>query len=107
LGPETLGTFDLIWDRAALVALDPERRKRYAKVLQKLLKPGGHLLINSFEYDQSEMAGPPHSVPPEELRDLYPGWEWKPLRLGDWQTEGKFRARGVSQFRAYLGVLKA
>ena len=107
LGPETLGQFDLVWDRAAMVALNPERRILYAQRLQALLKPGGRLLINAFEYDQTLMKGPPHSVRPSELRLLFSDWNYKLLKQGKWLTEGKFCDRGVDQFRDYLAVLTA
>jgi thiopurine S-methyltransferase len=107
LAPESIGSFDLIWDRAAMVALDPPRRERYAQQLQRLLRPGGHLLISSFEYDQSQMDGPPHSVSQSETRSLFPNWNWKLLKVGDWQTEGKFKERGVDQFRDFLALLSA
>jgi thiopurine S-methyltransferase len=102
-----LGQFDLIWDRAAMVALDPERRQRYARQLHTLLKPGGQLLINAFEYDQSLMDGPPHSVPMSEIKSLFPRWDCLLLRDEEIQAEGKFRERGVKEFRDTLAVLSA
>jgi thiopurine S-methyltransferase len=63
----TLGPFDLIFDRAALVALPPERRGPYAAWLLAQLAPAGRLVVVSFWYDESVMSGPPFSVPPEEL----------------------------------------
>jgi thiopurine S-methyltransferase len=107
LGPETLGQFDLVWDRAAMVALMPEQRILYAQRLHALLRPGGRLLINSFEYDQTQMEGPPHSVPLSELQQLFPNWTCQLLQNGKWLREGKFRDRGVDQFRDYLAVLTA
>ena len=41
LGPESLGRFDRIYDRAALVALPPKMRARYAAHLTALLAEGG------------------------------------------------------------------
>ena len=100
-----LGPFDLIWDRAALVALDMERRRAYAKRLSAWLAPSGTLLLNGFEYDQSKMAGPPHAVWREDLADLFPTLHPTLLREGAWQTEGKFADRGVERFRDYLLTL--
>lgn len=73
LHPDELGTFDRIWDRAALVAIQPERRAEYAAQEQRLLAPGGRILLNAFEYDQRAMSGPPFSVPRAEVAALYAG----------------------------------
>lgn len=63
---------DRVWDRAALVALDPPRRRRYAQHLTSLLGRG-RILLNAFSYDPQVMGGPPHSVPEAEVRELYAG----------------------------------
>lgn len=102
LTPDAIGTFDRIWDRAAMVALDPPRRDRYTRVLQTLLRPGGQLLLNTFVYDQSQMIGPPHSVPEDEARARYPGWALDVLRHGEPITEGKFLERGLTSWRVDL-----
>lgn len=64
---------DRVWDRAALVALDPPRRRRYAATVRALLPAGARLLVNTFTYDKAVMDGPPHSVAPSEVAELYPG----------------------------------
>jgi thiopurine S-methyltransferase len=63
--------YDLIYDRAALVALPAPMRKTYAEVLKKALKTGGKYLLVVYEYDQTKMEGPPFSVSDEEIRALY------------------------------------
>lgn len=65
-----LGTVDAVYDRAALVALPPETRPAYAAHVSALAGRAPQLLI-SFDYDQSRMAGPPFSVPGEEVSALY------------------------------------
>jgi len=70
LDPATLGPVDAVYDRAALVALPPEMRARYAAHLVALTATAPQLLL-TFEYDQRLMAGPPFSVKPPELRRLY------------------------------------
>ncbi len=66
-----LGDFDRVWDRAALVAIDPERRDDYVDVTRRLLRPGGAMLLNVFDYDQDKMSGPPWSVPEREVFARY------------------------------------
>lgn len=70
LTPELLGPVDLVYDRAALVALPLDLRERYAKHLLDLTASAPQLLI-CYEYDQSCAEGPPFSVDEEELRRVY------------------------------------
>lgn len=69
--PELLGTFDRAWDRAALVAMQPDRREDYVARLRALLAPGARVLLNTFEYDPSEMTGPPFTTPEAAVRRLF------------------------------------
>jgi len=63
--------FDLVWDRAALVALPQEMRPAYAERLVERLLPGGAILLVTVEYDPAEMEGPPFSVPAAEVAELF------------------------------------
>ncbi len=65
--------FDIVYDRAALVALPAAMRTDYARAVTKLLAVGGRILLVVYEYDQSKMEGPPFSVGPDELGRLYGG----------------------------------
>ncbi|MBT9555450.1 MAG: methyltransferase domain-containing protein [Myxococcales bacterium] len=68
--PET-DPFDVVWDRAATVALPDDLRRRYANKLAHVTRPGGTLLLSVFVYPQSERAGPPFAVPPEHVEALF------------------------------------
>ncbi len=68
-----LQAFDIIYDRAALIALPESMRVSYAERLKNLLKPGGRLLLISLDYPQQELSGPPFSVNEQEIRRLFPG----------------------------------
>jgi len=70
LSSDQLGPVDAIYDRAALVALPPALRAKYAPHMATLGGSAPQLLI-SFEYDQSIMAGPPFAVFGDEIRQLY------------------------------------
>lgn len=61
----------LIYDKAALVALPKEMRKRYATKLSELSYQSASILLHHFIYDQSEMNGPPFSVSDEEVTELF------------------------------------
>ena len=71
LTPELLGTVHAAYDRAALVALPPELRARYARQFAALMPPGSRTLLVGFEYDQKRRAGPPFSVERDEIEQLY------------------------------------
>jgi len=72
LTAEILGPVDAIYDRAALVALPPAMRERYARHLMGMTGRSPQLLV-AFAYDQSALDGPPFSVPPAEVRAHYEG----------------------------------
>lgn len=70
LDAQQLGPIDATYDRAALVALPPDMRARYAPHLMSLTRNAPQLLI-SFDYDQNLYPGPPHAVQAPELWQLY------------------------------------
>ena len=67
LDAEVTGKFDAIWDRAALVALRPSDRDRYASHLREFLQSNGYILLCTISYDESKMEGPPFSVCADEV----------------------------------------
>jgi thiopurine S-methyltransferase len=68
--PEQLEYFDAVYDRAAMIALPPELRRRYVAHLPKLLSPKAKLLLITLNYDAE--GGPPFAVSPEEVAASYP-----------------------------------
>ncbi|HVK40386.1 MAG TPA: thiopurine S-methyltransferase [Candidatus Kapabacteria bacterium] len=60
-----------VYDRAALIALPPEMRRRYAKHLTSILPPGWRMLLMTIDYDQTLKSGPPFAVSADEVRSLY------------------------------------
>lgn len=70
LGPDKLGNIDAVFDRAALVALPLETRKKYTAHLTTITNNAPQLLI-CFEYDQSVMNGPPFSIVSTEVEQHY------------------------------------
>src|SRR6056297_2816867 len=53
--PDSKADVDLIYDKAALVALPPEKRQTYADKLLSLAGPGTQILLHHFTYPQQEM----------------------------------------------------
>lgn len=71
LKPNYLPKIDAIYDKAALIALPEGKRKNYAGHIIKLSNVHTQILMNTFEYKQDEMSGPPFSVFQKELDKLY------------------------------------
>ena len=67
---QLLGAVDAIYDRAALVALPEDMRRRYTAHLMEIAAGAPQLLV-CFEYDQGLMAGPPFSIAGEEVGRHY------------------------------------
>ncbi len=59
------------FDRGSLVALPVDMRRRYADHLLRVLDDDVQILLLTVEYDQALVAGPPHSVSEDEVRELY------------------------------------
>jgi len=70
LSSELLANVDMIYDRAALVALPPDVRRDYSSHLKRITNNAPQLLI-CFEYDQKLIAGPPFSIEKQELMQHY------------------------------------
>eukprot|EP00117_Sycon_ciliatum_P021723 scpid72293/ scgid18956/ Thiopurine S-methyltransferase; Thiopurine methyltransferase len=66
-----LGQVDAAWDRGSYVALSPEIRPRYAENMAAVIKPGGRVLMEVYDYVQSEHAGPPFSTPNDEITSAF------------------------------------
>lgn len=73
LTKEDVGTATAAYDRAAIVALPPDLRARYAAHLRVLLAKGTPILTVTFDYDETRFTGPPFVVPEAELRRRYEG----------------------------------
>lgn len=80
----SVGRFNVIYDRASMVAIDPALRTEYIAILGQLLRTGGKILLvtiertseirgdhSSDDVDPSLVVGPPFSIPESEVRRLY------------------------------------
>ncbi|MCW3150348.1 thiopurine S-methyltransferase [Stutzerimonas stutzeri] len=70
LGVEDVAGCRAFYDRAALIALPPEMRRRYTEHLARILPDGCQGLLITLDYDQSQMAGPPFAVDDVEVNRL-------------------------------------
>lgn len=78
-----------VYDRAAIIALPPEVRKRYADEMVRKLPKGAETLLITFEYPQEFMQGPPFSVPESEINDLYKNFQIEKLQTEIEQRQTK------------------
>lgn len=70
------------YDRAALIALPPATRQRYAFHLAQLLPPGARGLLISLTRGRDLEKGPPYSVTAEEVEQLFsPNFEFTRLAV--------------------------
>ncbi|HEX4505224.1 MAG TPA: thiopurine S-methyltransferase [Alphaproteobacteria bacterium] len=100
LSRATLGPVDAVYDRAALVALPKEMRGRSAAHLAEITGRAPQLLI-SFDYDQTLLAGPPFSVPGDEIARLYRD-AYDPVRLGSAEVEGGLKGKCPAEETVWL-----
>lgn len=70
LSQELLGPVDVVYDRAALIALPEETRTRYTAHLMKITHKAPQLLI-VCHYDKNLMQGPPFSIDNDEISRHY------------------------------------
>lgn len=91
-----LGPVDALYDRAALIALPPDLRPRYAQHVRSLLAPGSPGLVITIDYDQTRIDGPPFSVPLTELDQLWPGVSRRVLETQPMRDNSRFVEMGVS-----------
>lgn len=69
------GQFDFVYDRASLVAISPDLREWYADVMAQLVRPGGRILLLTFDRragsEEARAMGPPFSVPESAVREIF------------------------------------
>ena len=101
-------TYDIVYDRAALVALPEDMRKEYVERLKSLLNPGGRILLVTLDYEQHEMAGPPFSVPQEEIEQLFAEFSVERLHQDSANAQHPKRAKkGLSRFAEEVWLIKS
>lgn len=98
LDATTLSDCTGVFDRAALIALPPDLRERYALTLHARLPVGCRGLLVTLEYPQHQKDGPPFSVQQDEVTRIY-GRDWQVAlleRRDILQREASFLAEGIT-----------
>jgi thiopurine S-methyltransferase len=99
LSAEDVADCSALYDRAAVIALPPPMRERYAEHLQNILPAGLKGLLITLDYDQSQISGPPFSVDDAQVRHLFGGaWQMQVLESQDVLSDsGKFVQAGATR----------
>lgn len=98
LTPADLTGVQAVYDRAALIALPPERRVEYLAHLDRLLPGARRTLLVTLEYPQEQMQGPPFSVPEREVHTLFGGASIERLGAQDVLADNpRFREKGLTR----------
>lgn len=100
LDPERVRGVGGVFDRAALIALPPPMRARYAAHLQSIIPAGTPILLVAPEYAQEEMSGPPFAVDEAEIRELFAARRVDVLECVDVTNHAdnaRFRERGLTR----------
>ena len=107
LNKKALVNVRAVYDRASMVALPPNMRKRYVRHMLRILPPATQILLISFVYPASEMSGPPFAVSPDEVKALYYKKAGIRLlaRIDVLQQNPRFRQRGLSRLEESIFLL--
>jgi thiopurine S-methyltransferase len=97
-----------VYDRASLVALNPQQRETFAHLLIETLPEEVKILLVTMAYPQSEMTGPPYSVSTTEVEELFESrFSITHLHTLDLLHEtDRYADRGVSQMLEQIYLLE-
>lgn len=97
-----------VYDRAALIALPPDLRRRYLATTYAALPSGCRGLLITLEYPQIERNGPPFSVDAAEVERLFdlPWHATTRERRDILDQEPRFKADGLSRLETAVYELR-
>uniref|UniRef100_A0A8C6T5V5 thiopurine S-methyltransferase n=1 Tax=Neogobius melanostomus TaxID=47308 RepID=A0A8C6T5V5_9GOBI len=99
------GQFGAVWDRGALVAINPKDREKYAALIHSLMAPGCRFLLDTLLYNPEHYTGPPFFVPNEQVRTLFGSTcDIEPLQEEGVLTED-FKSWGLDSLTEKLHLL--
>ncbi|MBY0558275.1 thiopurine S-methyltransferase [Hyphomicrobium sp.] len=106
LDPDVLKDVVAVYDRAALIALPPEMRARYAETLARIVPREAIIFLIAVDYPEGEISGPPFPVSRDEVQRLYADtFEIEVLETRDGLADSdNLKKRGVTRLEetAYL-----
>ena len=108
INKQQLHDIDAVYDRAALVSLPREMRKKYVQKLLEIIPKKISILLVTLDYNENEKQGPPFSVPEEEVFQLYEAYfDIKLLEVADIKPDKRSpRSQKLSYFNERVFLLK-
>jgi thiopurine S-methyltransferase len=104
-----LSSCKLVYDRAAMVAIEPDIRHLYSQHMLRIIPDASAMLMILLEYDQNIVSGPPFSVTQSEV-DSYYGQHFQLETLLHEEMidkEPRWRERGLLSFKETVLKIKA
>jgi thiopurine S-methyltransferase len=99
LNAHELGQISAIYDRAALIALPPPMRARYAPHLTSLSSATTQMLTITVAYDQKTINPPPFVVANDEIEQLFAAdWALNPIATVSAEVKGQPASETVFRF---------
>ena len=106
VAPEQLPAIDGVYDRASLIALPPEMLPDYVTQLTKLSGPAAGSLLITLDYPPEEMQGPPFSIDPDRVRELFQQhYRVEQIYQEDCLAESHFRNKGLTRLYEHVFAL--
>jgi thiopurine S-methyltransferase len=104
LARDAVGPFPAIYDRAALIAVEPTRQRAYLQALRRLCSDDARLLLIAADHDLP--SGPPFSIPAAQLQVLTESlFTLTPLGSHDvLAAEPRFRQRGATRMEETIWI---
>ena len=108
LQAEQVADVGAVYERASLVAMTPDQRAHYARLLAHILRRGCPLLLIAMDYPQREMTGPPYSVTEQEVERLFSAaFEWTLGHSEDLLKEtDRYSGRGLSHLLEQVYLMR-
>ena len=92
-------SFDLVYEYTTYCAINPERRKEFARKISSLIKKGGRLIAVLFPIDKKE-GGPPFSI---DVQEFYKNFsEYLHLELSNRQINSIKPRKGKEILQIYI-----
>ncbi len=107
LRPGDLPSSFAVYDRASLLALPADLRRRYAGWFGSISPSGTRKLLITAEYEPGEMQGPPFPVFRDEVEELYAAhWEIEVLCHEEVPLARRWQERGMTWIREGVYLLE-
>jgi len=109
-----LEPFDFVWDRAALIAVEPSLRQDYVRILHNVTKCGGGRVLlvacdRAAGSEEARQKGPPFSLPEEEVRLLFCSPFWNKVEKVHSSEEienyERFKQQGLTSYLEEVYVI--